>query len=84
MSRLLREAAPNSIQPLKDESRVIHTLLGFNELYHQLSQKIGHYLVQMAKRRSSIPSTCSAKVMCPPHFGERLRSFCLLRIFNKR
>lgn len=28
----------------EDKSRVIQKLLGFNELYHQLSQQIGHYL----------------------------------------
>src|SRR5262249_40540984 len=27
-----------------DKSRVIHRMAGFNELYHQLSQKIGPYL----------------------------------------
>lgn len=28
----------------EDKARVIQKLLGFNELYHQLSQQIGHYL----------------------------------------
>jgi len=28
----------------EDKSRVMQKLLGFNELYHQLSQQIGHYL----------------------------------------
>jgi hypothetical protein len=28
----------------EDKSRIIQKLLGFNELYHQLTQQIGHYL----------------------------------------
>ena len=28
----------------EDKSRIVQKLLGFNELFHQLSQQIGHYL----------------------------------------
>jgi hypothetical protein len=28
----------------EDKARIVQNLVGFNELYHQLSQQIGHYL----------------------------------------